>query len=358
MATKSAYAHSQLRRLFAFAGVFLRSGFPTVTNIILFSLGILRKLSSIRPAIGKFCVGAVALCSNAGVFAAEPSPPIIFIGTAFPDRLAELKDRRAWSTVAPRVGLFLHPLNLAKGSEPIFKEIAPLFGLRRAILERNRLPTEEDVITRLKSMRETYHFQDGLYFYFNGITSSSTLKALNESGVETPPSPEWFARAKTVAAQGGIPLFGPAPHVLYRAPGGWTNVHWDYLRDLSVFRGYCFDAPAEFYVRTGINEKQQAANELYRRSIVDSIQYARSHGGLSIYLFGSHLDAAQNIANAREVVRDLKKRNALPSAWGIEDYSKNSQLHMVPERNPDGSPANTVTGLALWIMEFYAGRAQ
>jgi hypothetical protein len=83
-----------------------------------------------------------------------------------------------------------------------------------------------------------------------------------------------------------------------------------------------------------------------------------AQGAYSIYLFGAHKSAAENVQHARNVVRDLKRRNALPYAWGIEDYSKNSELHMTPERSADGTPANTVTGLALWIRQFYAGQVK
>ncbi|TSA32758.1 MAG: hypothetical protein D4R65_08880 [Verrucomicrobiaceae bacterium] len=128
--------------------------------------------------------------------------PRIFIGTAWADRLEELRDTGQWAEVAPHVGLFVHPGNINANSTQIelLKELSPCFGVREAIIERNAIPTEEDV--------------------------------------------------------------------------------------------FC----------------------------------------------------------ARDVVRDLKRREALPWAWGIEDYSKNSDLHMVPERNADG--------LALWIRDFYAGKVE
>ena len=88
----------------------------------------------------------------------------------------------------------------------------------------------------------------------------------------------------------------------------------------------------------------------------DSIRYVNEKGAYSIYLFSAYGKAAENVALAKDVIRDLKKRNALPYAWAIEDYTKKSDLHMTPERNPDGTTADIITGLALWIREFYAGK--
>ena len=288
---------------------------------------------------------------------ADPAAPIIFIGTAFGERLAELKDRRQWATVAARAGMFVHPNNINKKSTQlaIMSEVAPLFGLRQAVIERNALPKADDVVMRLTLMRETYKFTDGLYFYFNGITPG---KMVNKKFVVVQPDPAWYDRARLVTESGGIPLFGPAPHNLCRTPDGWADSGWDFLRDLTVFKGYCFDAPAELYIKTGKTPVQQAQCERYRTAVAESILHARQQGGKTIYLLCTHGTAAENIDNGRQVVRDLKKRKALPWAWGIEDYSRNSAIHMGPERNPDGTPANTVTGMALWIYEFYAGRVQ
>jgi hypothetical protein len=96
----------------------------------------------------------------------------------------------------------------------------------------------------------------------------------------------------------------------------------------------------------------------YRQVVEDSIRFANSKGAYSIYLLSAHGKASENMAMAKDVVRDLEKRNALPYAWAIEDYTKNSDIHMTPERNADGTPGDTVTGLALWIREFYAGKVR
>jgi len=38
--------------------------------------------------------------------------------------------------------------------------------------------------------------------------------------------------------------------------------------------------------------------------------------------------------------------------------TRDSKLPMVPERNADGTTADTVTGLAFWILGFHAGKFQ
>jgi hypothetical protein len=334
-------------------------------GMVVFPRGILPGGAARRAGIG--CLTALLLVGWTAGWGAEESTaaavdsappdtvPILFLGTAYAERLSTLKDLSRWPTVAAHAGLFVHPDNINKNSPQleILKDVAPLFGLRQAVIERNALPEADDIKYRMKLMRDTFRFTEGLYFYFNGIAKGTLVDG---QFVITPPAPEWSERARQVAALGGMPLFGPAPHNLCRPPDGWNNPGWDYLRDFSSFKGFCFDAPAELYVREGKNETHGALCRRYRESVVESIRYARANGGKTIYLLGAHGTAAQNVEAGRQVVRDLKSRDALPWAWGIEDYTRDSDLPMVPERNPDGSPAHTVTGLALWILDFYAGR--
>lgn len=283
--------------------------------------------------------------------------PRIFIGTAWPDRLEELRDKSQWAEVAPHVGLFVHPENINPNSSQIelLKELSPCFGVREAIIERNAIPTADDVEYRIDLMRNTLNFKSQLYFYINSLFAEG--EKVTADRVPTP-APELYERARQMRAMNVVPLFSVTPHVVFRTPGGFSDPGWDFLRDFSVLEGYCFDAPAELYMRTGKNERQQNDFERYRAVAAEAIRYANSRGKYSIYLFGAHKSAEENVRFARDVVRDLKRRDALPWAWGIEDYSKNSALHMVPERNADGTHANTVTGLALWIRDFYAGKVE
>lgn len=312
-----------------------------------------KPLSRAKPALMAVVLAACLASSARGQ---GGRLPVIFIGAAYQDRLEQLRDRSQWPVVAARSGMFIHPNNINRGSKQleVTKAVAPLFGIRQAVIERNSLPTAEDIPERIRMTRETLGFKDGVYFYFNGITASRMVKP---DGV-TPPDPAWWDRGRLAADHGAVPLYGPAPHVVFRRPEGWNDKGWDFLRDLSVFKGYCFDAPAELYVRDGKDAAAKAAGERYRESVARSIIHARKNGCRTIYLFSAHGTAAENVANAREVVRDLKRRDALPWAWAIEDYTRDSKLPMVPERNADGTPADTVTGLAFWILGFHAGKFQ
>jgi hypothetical protein len=274
--------------------------------------------------------------------------PRIFIGVAWKDRLVELRDKSKWAETAPHVGLMLHPHNINKKSDQIaiMKEIAPYFGVRDVIIERNNFPTEEDATYRIKMVRDTLNLDGNIFFYINKMFTKEDRRRLKKDFVPKP-SPELFSIAKHIKAEGAIPLFAPTPHVVFIPSKGFSDPGWDFLRDFSVLQGYCYDAPAELYAKKG---------EHYRKVVEDSIRYANEKGAYSVYLLSAHKKAAENVAYAKDVVRDLKKRNALPYAWAIEDYTKTSDLPMTPERKPDGTPADTITGLALWIREFYAGK--
>jgi hypothetical protein len=286
-----------------------------------------------------------------------PVEPRIFIGTAWKDRLEELRDTNTWAEVAPHVGLFAHPQNINQKSEQIeiMREISTHFGVREAVIERNAIPTEEDVKYRFQLMRDTLNFKGRLFFYINAMFPKG--QKVTEQKVPRP-APELFERARLMLSMDVVPLFAPTPHLVFRTPKGFADPGWAFLRDFSVLKGYCYDAPAELYMRKGQTQTQEVPFERYRRVTADSIRYANSKGAFSIYLFGAHKSAEENVKFARDVVRDLKRRDALPYAWGIEDYTMNSDLHMTPERKADGTPANTVTGLALWIRLFYAGKVQ
>jgi hypothetical protein len=112
--------------------------------------------------------------------------------------------------------MFVHPrnINLNGGQEALMDVVAPLFGVRQAIIERNSLPSADD--GRVRQMREAYQFTGGLYFYFNGITPQ---KVVDKKFVVVPPEPRWFERARLVVENGAVPLFGPAPHNLCRTEG-------------------------------------------------------------------------------------------------------------------------------------------
>jgi len=274
--------------------------------------------------------------------------PRIFIGVAWKDRLEELRDKNKWAETAPHVGCILHPNNINMESEQIavLKEIVPHFGVRDVIIERNNFPTKKDATYRIKMVRETLRFDGKVFFYINTMFTEEDRRLLKKDFVPKPSS-ELFSIAKHIKAEGAIPLFAPTPHVVLIPDKGFNNPGWNFLRDFSLLQGYCYDAPAELYTKKG---------EPYRKVVKDSLRYANGKKAYSIYLFSAHGKASENVANAKDVVRDLKKRDALPYAWAIEDYSKSSDLHMTPERNPDGSPADTITGLALWIRQFYAGK--
>ena len=262
--------------------------------------------------------------------------PTVYIGTAWLRDLEDLADRTQWSSVADRAGLWIHPHNFERTYQlAATKVVAGHLVQKYGVLERNALPTFEYILSYSDWASEQLGLNNGLIFYFNGG------RYFDDSG--------WIPASQYAQSLGLKTYMGLAPHVI--DDKGWSDSIWDDARaGLADFDGYAYDAPQRLYV----------PSETYRKAVWEPTSYCQISNKRTVYLLscslqGGALTPQDWFEMGKETVIDMHLRGLDPEIWAIENYSNDWDypVPVVPETNLDGSHAYTVTGLALWIMEYY-----
>ena len=110
--------------------------------------------------------------------------------------------------------------------------------------------------------------------------------------------------------------------------------------DMARVAGESTDGPLQLWI-SNQGQMQQGS--------VSVVKYARSRHKLSMVMVSpGDLPAAQWLATAEQCVRFHENQGAKPDIWA--DYAYDTQTPTLPETNADGTPANTVTGLAYWLI--------
>jgi hypothetical protein len=128
----------------------------------------------------------------------------------------------------------------------------------------------------------------------------------------------------------------------------WNSPAWAYMqKDILVpgSGGSGLDAPLDNYL-IGPERRRQAVWEM--------TLWTQRHSLKFIYLAspGSY-NATNFITKLRETVASLEDHDAEPDIYGIETYTRGFQI--VPETNPDGSAAGTITGGAYYLLKHRDG---
>ena len=262
--------------------------------------------------------------------------PTVYIGTAWLRDLEDLADRTQWSRVADRAGLWIHPHNFERTYQlAATKVVAGHLVQKYGALERNALPTFEYILNYSDWASEQLGLNNGLIFYFNGGRYFD--------------APGWILASQYAQSLGLKTYMGLAPHVI--DDKGWSDSIWDDARaGLADFDGYAYDAPQRLYI----------PSETYRKAVWEPTSYCQIANKRTVYLLSCNLQGGALTPQdwfemGKETVIDMHLRGLDPEIWAIENYSNDLDypVPVVPETNWDGSHAYTVTGLALWIMEYY-----
>lgn len=111
-------------------------------------------------------------------------------------------------------------------------------------------------------------------------------------------------------------------------------------KDIARTEGESTDGPFQLWV-SNQGQMQQGS--------VSVTKYARGLGKLTMVMLSpGDLPAAQWLATAQQCVRYHEDQGAIPDIWA--DYAYDTQTPTLPEKNADGTPANTVTGAAYWLI--------
>ena len=127
--------------------------------------------------------------------------------------------------------------------------------------------------------------------------------------------------------------------------GPWTfngDVHNDpnSINDINNSDGVATDGPLQLWISNSGGMQQGS---------VSDVRYARSVNKLAVVMVSpGDLPASQWLATAQQCVRFHESQGAKPDIWA--DYAYDTQTPTLPEANADGTPANTVTGMAYWLI--------
>ncbi len=111
-------------------------------------------------------------------------------------------------------------------------------------------------------------------------------------------------------------------------------------KDTARTEGASTDGPLQLWITN--NGKMQQGS-------VSVVNYAHGLGKQALVMVSpGDLPAAQWLATAQQCVRYHEDQGAIPDIWA--DYAYDTQTPTLPETNADGTPANTVTGMAYWLI--------
>ena len=127
--------------------------------------------------------------------------------------------------------------------------------------------------------------------------------------------------------------------------GPWTfngDVHNDpnSINDINNSDGVSTDGPLDLWLSNSGGMQSGS---------VSDVKYAHSLNKLAMVMVSpGQLPASQWLATVQQCVRYQESQGAKPDIWA--DYAYDTYTPSVPESNADGSPANTVTGAAFWLI--------
>ncbi len=162
-------------------------------------------------------------------------------------------------------------------------------------------------------------------------------------------------------ASPGMLSYGMTAEWVFTSDSTLTSPGWEWLRqDILAPHsgGESFDCPAGFYA---------ASSPIYRgpkyvQIFNSALQWVQQHGRKFVYVVSPLNDTppAQWLRDFKQNVQGLEDSDAEPDIYGIETYCLNPakdgpNVALTPEKNPDGSPANTITGAAYYALKHRDG---
>jgi len=253
----------------------------------------------------------------------------------------QLLDRDKWSFVADNCdGYYNHPNALQKMDLTERQKIAALFKNKAAILEANnhRGPTpwaNEPSATNPNAMS----------IKAAGFVSYGALIAAGGGPLET-----WLPLAAQYHRDGVPNLFVMTGISLGTKREGWKDPRNDSTRTLLLDPstvGCGVDEPVNLFL----------SNRKWRESTFEEIIWTHQQNKKFIYLISPNSSGSNFLAYSQQVVRALEARGTSPDIYAVQYYRRGYDMtpETVPDTNGVAVPANTVTGIAYWLLKHRDG---
>jgi hypothetical protein len=129
---------------------------------------------------------------------------------------------------------------------------------------------------------------------------------------------------------------------------------------INICSGVATDGPMGYWntnfqqMREGSYSSVNYAKNAGKQSMVMLATYS---AGTGHYVAGNLAVSGQNYYNiARQCVLMHENQNAAPTVWAVSYYAEQLEKYPVtPEKNANGSPAGTITGVAYWLIKHLRG---
>lgn len=286
-----------------------------------------------------FCVLGVFPLATVGI---SPSRAYqVFIGGNI--KQEELLDRAQWTFVADNCdGYFNHPDGLRLMPLEKRQQISALFKNKAVILEANHggapNPWSNDSSSSNNNPKH-------LSLKEAGFTPYGAFIAFGNQSIE-----KWHELAAQYQQRGYQNLFLMTGISMGVRGEGWRDSGNDETRNLlqdPLTAGSGVDEPVNLFL----------ANEKWRDSTVDQIFWVHQHDKKFLYLISPNSAGTDFLQESQKTVRLLEEKGSIPDIYAVEYYR--AGYDMTPETVPDGKggvlPANTVTGIAYWLIKHRDG---
>ena len=249
----------------------------------------------------------------------------------------QLIDRSTWSFVADHCdGYFNHPDALRHLTLAQQQQIAGNLKHKEVILEsNNHRGLSAWASTPVAPNRVPNSIAAAGFVPHGALIAASGIPTL-----------EWQNLARQYQNAGFRDCYVMTGISLGKKGEGWKDPRNDQTRALltdPLTAGCGPDQPVNLYV----------GDAKWRQSTIDQIAWTHAHGKKFMYLISPNSSGADFLKNAQATVLDLESHGAFPDIYAVEYYR--TGYDMTPETVKDDkgnlTPANTVTGIAYWLIK-------
>lgn len=256
-------------------------------------------------------------------------------------KLDQLLNRGTWSYVADHAsGYYNHPDGLRKMTLEQRKQIAAQFKNKRVFIEQNGHYVTQAWANPFDPKHPNAFSLSAAGFEPYGVIAVGR------------PVDDWKTLLQAYDKLGYKQCYvmtGISSGIKYK--NGWLDAKNDVYRTCMALPGTAggsMDEPVNLFF--GYHGK-------WRQSTIDEIKWLHAHGKKFIYLMSPNSAGDQFLDLSKKLVRSLESAGAIPDIYAVEYYRKG--YDMTPETVKDKAgnqlPANTVTGIAYWLMKHQDG---